>query len=463
MTPDPKNPSDKTVTETLVSFLAFEATDGAPKNALEKFLSLFADVRAGEGLGVVTMTLNAFLLLGAYYLLKTAREVLILTEGGATGKAYSSGGQALVLLLLVPVYGWVGTKVNRVKLVTGLTLFFVSHLLLFSYLGSHGVHEGVVYFIWVGIFSVFVISQFWAFANDLYTERQGSRLFPLIGVGSSVGALAGAEAAGLLVGRFSLSPYALMLIAAAVLTSTATLVVWANSLEIRRGPRESAKDAKKDAKEVLSTEGAFSLIRQDKYLIWIALMMILLNIVNSSGEYLLSSLVTSEAVARGLTGAAKGQFIGGFYASYFSWVNGIGLLVQAFGVSRIFKHAGIRGSLFFMPLISLMSYSVIAVAPILAIVRAIKTIENSADYSVQNTVRQALWLPTSREAKYKAKAAIDTFCMRFGDVIAAGIVFLGTSVVALTVTQFAWVNVFLVLVWLWVASRIAREHSKRTA
>jgi ATP:ADP antiporter, AAA family len=456
---DPKKPYDKSVTGTLKSLLVFEAAETAPKSALEKFLSLFADVRSGEGLGVVLMTLNAFLLLASYYLIKTAREALILTEGGAEIKTYSAAGQALVLLLLVPLYGWCGTKVNRVKLVAGLTLFFVTHLLMFSFFGSQGVREGIVYYIWVGIFSVFVVSQFWAFANDLYSEGQGRRLFPLIGVGSSVGALAGAKAAGVLVDSFSLSPYALMLVAAAILSTTAALVAWANSLEARKGPKAIVKESE----EVLSKEGGFSLVLQDKYLLWIALLTVLLNIVNTSGEYMLSRLVTDEAAKLKLTGPAKAQFIGGFYATYFSWVNGIGLLVQAFGVSRIFKHAGIRGSLFFLPVISLMSYSVLAVAPILAIVRGVKTLENSADYSVQNTVKQALWLPTSREAKYKAKAAIDTFCMRFGDMLAAAIVFLGTTVAALTVTQFAWVNVILVIVWLWVAGRIAKEHAKRSA
>ncbi len=440
------------------SFPLFQALEAAPKNALEKALSLFADVRSGEGFGVVLMTLNAFLLLGAYYLLKTAREALILTEGGAEVKAYSSAGQALVLLLLVPVYGWVGTQVNRVKLVAGLTLFFVTHLLVFSYLGSHGVHEGVVYYIWVGIFSVFVISQFWAFGNDIYTEGQGRRLFPLIGVGSSLGALAGSGAASILVSRFQLTPYSLMLTAAAILVATAAVIAWSSARVAGRGKPEAAKEAE----EVLASDSGFALIRQDRYLLWIALAMILLNIVNTSGEYLLGRLVLDEAAKLGLAGAAKKQFIGAFYGSYFSWVNGIGLLVQAFGVSRIFKHAGIRGSLFFLPVISLMSYSILAVAPILAIVRSVKTIENATEYSVQNTVRQALWLPTSREAKYKAKAAIDTFCMRLGDMLAAGIVFLGTAVAALSVPQFAWVNVGLVIGWLWVVSRIAREHARRT-
>ena len=193
MARDPKTLFTHPETGSLKSFPLFNTGDETPRSPLEKLLSFFADVRAGEGLGVVLMTVNAFLLLGSYYLIKTAREALILTEGGAEVKTYSAAGQALLLLLLVPVYGWAGTKVNRVKLVAGLTLFFVTHLLLFSFVGSQGVHEGVVYYIWVGIFSVFVVSQFWAFANDLYTEGQGRRLFPLIGVGSSVGALAGAE------------------------------------------------------------------------------------------------------------------------------------------------------------------------------------------------------------------------------------------------------------------------------
>lgn len=103
----------------------------------------------------------------------------------------------------------------------------------------------------------------------------------------------------------------------------------------------------------------------------------------------------------------------------------------------------------------------IAVAPVLAVVSILKVLENSTDYSVQNTVRQALFLPTSREAKYKAKAAIDTFFMRLGDVTQAAIVRVGTSFGA-GVAAFAWFNVILTVGWLVVAGQIAREHRRRT-
>jgi ATP:ADP antiporter, AAA family len=101
----------------------------------------------------------------------------------------------------------------------------------------------------------------------------------------------------------------------------------------------------------------------------------------------------------------------------------------------------------------------LAFVPMLGLVRWAKTAENSVDYSIQNTVRQALFLPTSREAKYKAKAAIDTFFMRFGDVLTAGIVALGATM-QWAFQGFAWLNVAFTLVWLWVVSRLAAEHKK---
>jgi AAA family ATP:ADP antiporter len=103
-----------------------------------------------------------------------------------------------------------------------------------------------------------------------------------------------------------------------------------------------------------------------------------------------------------------------------------------------------------------------AVAPILAVVRIGKIMENSTDYSIQNTLRQALFLPTSREAKYKAKAAIDTFCTRLGDVAAAGVVTVGTKVLMMGTSGFAWVNVVFTVCFIYVAMRIAREHRRKT-
>ena len=144
------------------------------KTLVERLLWPIADVHHDEVASALLMTVLMFLLLAAYYLLKTAREVFILTEGGAEVKSYSSAGQALLLLVLVPAYGAFASRVNRVRLVTIVTLFFASNLVLFMMAVRAGLHIGVVYFLWVGIFNLMVIAQFWAFANDLYTKEQGA-------------------------------------------------------------------------------------------------------------------------------------------------------------------------------------------------------------------------------------------------------------------------------------------------
>src|SRR5688572_13668226 len=155
----------------------------APKPLIERFLAPVADVRKEEVPSALLMTLIMFLILAAYYMLKTAREVFILSQGGAEVKSYSSAGQALLLLVLVPAYGAFASRVNRIRLVQWATLFFVAHLVLFVAALAAQFRIGIAYFLWLGVFNVMVIAQFWAFANDLYTPEQGKRLFPLIGVG----------------------------------------------------------------------------------------------------------------------------------------------------------------------------------------------------------------------------------------------------------------------------------------
>src|SRR5277367_2307526 len=211
------------------------------KSPLERLLSVICDVCPGEGPGALILTINLFTLLGAYYLLKIVRESLILAEGGAEVKAYSSAAQAILLLGVVPLYGWIATRINRNQLLRWTSLFFASNLLLFAYLGSRGVHEAVPYFIWVGIFNVCTVAQIWAFATDLYTEEQGKRLFPMLGVGASVGAVGGAWIAGKLIGP--LGPYNVMLIAAGALCLCAALSRWASHvISEREGEQEKKKD-----------------------------------------------------------------------------------------------------------------------------------------------------------------------------------------------------------------------------
>jgi len=432
----------------------------ARKSLLDRILSIFTDVRGGEGLGAVLLTADLTVLLGGYYLLKTVRESLILAQGGAEVKAYSSAAQAVLLFVVVPVYGWIATRMNRNQLLRWTALFFASNLLLFAFLGSRGVHEAVPYFIWVGIFNVFTVAQLWAFATDLYTEAQGKRLFPLLGVGASLGAVGGAWIAGKIIRP--MGPYNVMLIAAAALCLCAALSRWASRVITQhKGEQEKKKDVEK-----LGREGGFQLLISDPYLRLIAALTILLNIVSLSGDFILGKLVVNHAnevvgSAKELL-AARSAYIGAYYANYYAWTNLVSFVIQAFLVSRIFKYIGVRRSLFILPALSFATFGSILVLPVISVVRDLKIAENGTNYSLQNTVRNALLLPTSREAKYKAKAAIETFCVRLGDVSQAGIIFLGTRLLHLSIGGFATITLAFTVLWTLVATALYREHCTKT-
>jgi len=429
------------------------AKESAIDRALSFLLRPFAKVEPAEALNALVMTLTVFLLLTAYYLLKTAREPLILLHGGAEVKSYAAAGQAVLLLGFVQLYGWVARKVGRMRLLLSVYLFFAANLLLFAALTRAGLAVAIPFYLWVGVYNYTSIAQFWGYASDVYTPEQGKRLFAVIGVGSSFGAVAGAHLAKLVV---PLGPQAMMLGAAILLGVICGLLLWVNA----RVEAPVASEKKKTDAEPLSHESAFSLLAHDKYLILIALLTLLINWCNSTGEYILDRTLLA-AVADQHQHADPMVFVGQFKAEYFEWVNIVGVLLQLFAVSRILDKLGVRAALFFLPAIAFAGYTLMLVAPVLSLIRLAKAAENSLDYSVQNTARQALYLVATRVEKYVGKIAVDSFFVRFGDVLSAVVVYVGAKL-ALPTQAFAAINLVLILVWIFVVVLVGREHRRRS-
>lgn len=431
--------------------------DSQSPGPLDRFLGIFGDVRAGEGGMVLLMSLNVFLLLVAYYVLKTAREPLILMAGGAQLKSYAAAAQALTLIVYVPLYGWVATKLPRQQFLMVVILFFVVCIQLFFFGSRIGVpHLGFIFFVWVGIFSLTTIAQFWSYANEIYTRSDGDRLFPLIAVGSAAGAPLGAALAGRLFG-LHLSPFLMMQIAAGILLLHLLLYRIV-------GTRVTAA-AKKESGEPMKSGNGFALVLKSKYLRLIALFLVLLNIVNTVGEYILGQAVVSTGDAQLAINPAfnKEAFIGSFYGNYFFWTNVATILIQAFIVSRLVKKFGMTGVLLALPIVALGAYGLASLGAGLSILLYMKIAENSTDYSVMNTGKQMMWLPTSREEKYKAKQAIDTFFVRTGDMLAAGVVFVGTNLLTFGVAGFARANIAFLLIAIGVATLLLGEYFRLTA
>jgi len=259
--------------------------------------------------------------------------------------------------------------------------------------------------------------------------------------------------------------YQLLLLAASLLGLSLLITNLVDSRERRLARTGSAENAS-PAEEPIGKGGAFQLVLQNRYLLLIALLLLVLNWVNTTGEYLLGRTVAaaaSDAIANATAdGLTKGEYIGRFYSDFFTIVNIVGLSVQLFLVSRILKYLGVRAALLFLPVIALGGYMLLAFYPVLSVVRWAKTAENATDYSLQNTVRNALFLPTTREQKYKAKQAIDTFFVRAGDVLSASLVFVGTTWLGWSVTGFAMANIVLVAIWIVLAIAIGRHYVRMT-
>jgi AAA family ATP:ADP antiporter len=420
---------------------------------LALLLRPFAKVEPGEAVSALVLMVTVFLLLMAYYFLKTAREPLILLHGGAEVKSYAAAGQSLLLLLVVPAYSALARRVGRMKLIAGIYGFFALNLLLFAGAAQVGTSLlGIAFYLWVGIFNVTAIAQFWSFANDVYTPEQGKRLFALLGIGSSVGAVAGSLIARKLA---ALGPQAMMLGAAAVLCVCIALFAFVDGRE--RGGRGAQAGAA--AQKPVIDGPALALLLRDRYVLLIAALVFLLNCVNTNGEYVLDRTLLA-AVSDGSHGDPS-AFVGAFKAEYFGWVNVIGVVLQLFVVSRILTRLGVRAALFILPLVAFASYGMIVAVPLLALIRIGKIAENSLDYSVQNTARQALFLVGNRVEKYLGKTVIDTFVVRLGDVFSAALVLLA-STLALPVAAFAALNLGFIACWLGVLVALGREHKRRS-
>ena len=447
---------------------------------LERSLRLFTDIHPGEGVTGVVLFADVFLILCAYYLVKALRDgwIAVSEIAGLSSvelRAYTSFGQSLLLWGVVSVYARLAMRWPRRTLITRVTLVCMALLVLFWFLHPGLVFAnlpgvGVVFYLWVGMFGVFVVAQFWTFAADLYTGEQGERLLPFVAVGATAGATVGSFMTQFLLRSGLVDSGTLLLVAIVPLAVSILLTRYADA----RGPlgTEPAERAPALAAVTAPTgSGALAMIARHRYLIAVATVATLTNWVLTNGDNLLfrvlQEMLQNQVVARGLAeGVATRAFVRqettAFYGEYFFWINLCALLAQAFLASRLLRYGGIAAVLLLLPFISFLSYSTMALLPVLGIVRAMKIAENATNYSIDNTARQVIWLPTTAEMKYRAKPAVDSLFVRLGDGMAALTVFVGVQVLDLLTQTLLLVNLILVTCWLAAARVIVHEHRRWT-
>ena len=423
------------------------------RTRFERFLGLFTMLRPGEGRSVALFFTFAFLILVAYYILKTLREPLLLEGSSAEMKSYAYATIAALLLVIIPVYGFVFRHTRRTQLTRYVTAFFMLNLAMFYVLGRAGVDIGFAYFVWVGIVALMLTAQFWAFAADTFNIKSGQRLFPVIMAGATLGGLVGPLVAGTLYER--VGPWSLMLIVGLLLAATLPMV------NICRGAvPEGSRAVAAGQRHKPHFMGGLALVVRDHYLLLLAILILLLNWVNTTGEYILAEYVVRYADQRIVAdpGLSKGELIAAFYSRFYFSVNALTLIIQVLLVARIFSWVGVRGAIVVLPILAMIAYGLIAFVPIFALIQVAKILENSTDYSIMNTARHALYLPLPEDHKYEGKAAIETFFWRLGDLVQAGVVFAGLHWFDFGIGDFALLNMLLGAIWLGIALRLGRLY-----
>jgi ATP:ADP antiporter, AAA family len=435
---------------------------------LSRILRIFTVIYPGEFVKASLLFLNSFLIMFGYYQIKAVREGLLLARHSAELKSYLAIPQAILLIFVVKAFGKVASRFPRHLLITYVTLFCISNLVLFNILNWAGVSVtimGIVFFVWIGMYNWFIPAQFWGFANDIYSEEEGKRLFPMIGFGATLGAVVGPPVAIKLIPGFG--SYGMMLVTSGVLLICIILtwIIHARDLREDRRLPLSAAPGKKAKEQPLDKRGGFRLIFRSRYLLLIACVIGLYNFINSLGETMFSILQQKMAlkalgIATATGGAELQNYISEAFAGYQGLTNLLAMLIQLFLVSRIFRFIGISGALLFLPLISLGGYGYASFGASLVFMKWIKSVENGTDYSLMKTARAGLFLITKREEKYKAQMAIETFFVRAGDALQAIVVWVGTTYLALSIERFAVINVIGCVIWILLTILVVREYNR---
>ena len=337
-----------------------------------------------------------FLLLCSYYILRPVRDSLAV-ELGPQALRWLFTATFAAMLALVPLFGWLCTRFSRARLLPVVYGFFSVNLLIFVF-----ALDARVFFVWLSVFNLFVVSVFWSYMSDLFDTAQAARLYGAIAAGGSAGAIAGPLAASVLVSVVSLR--GLLVLSALLLAATVLCIVrlgrWARAHPRRGEPPAEAPIGGGILDGVRAALASPFLLAICGYLLCYTAL--------STALY----FQQVEILARDLPDAqARTRLL----AHVDLAVNGLTLALQLFAFARLAALLGPTGMLVVMPLVSLAGFLVLGAEPLLAVLIAFGVTRRVGEFAISKPAREALFTVVPREARYKAKNFIDTVVYRGGD------------------------------------------------
>jgi ATP:ADP antiporter, AAA family len=382
---------------------------------LYRLLRKVTDIRPEEVPVVGWCWLYIFSILSSYYIMRPIRDQMGVA-GGVNNLQWLFTATLVAMLLLNLPFAWLVARLPRSRFIPITYRFFAVNILVFAAVlywsdPEAQVWIGRVFFVWVSVFNLFVISVFWQMNVDLFRPDQGKRLFGIIAAGATVGAIVGASVTASL--ARAVSPTVLMLGSAALLEVAVFAVGRLSRLSptLHHVHRAAPSNNRDEAPTGGGMFGGIVHTFRSAYLINVALFLLLYS-VTSTFLYMQQANIVSHGFAdRGAQTA--------FFASIDLAVNVLTLVVQLLLTGRILATFGVALSLGMLPALTIIGFGALSVVPTVMVLAVFQVLRRAGDYAVARPSRELLFTVVTREDRYKAKSFIDTIVYRTGDQVGA--------------------------------------------
>lgn len=392
-----------------------------------------------------------FCVLASYYLVRPLRDALGL-EGGADKLQWLFTATFVVMLLMVPLFGALVSRLPATRFIPLIYRFVAVTMLMFGVLITAKiapVQVGQVFFVWISVYNLFIVSIFWSVLVDRFSSEQGVRLFGFIAAGGTLGTFIGPLLAATLATR--LGPIALTLAAALLLE----LAVRCYRALLQRTEAQAACLAQGHRRMGGSMLAGLTLIARSPYLLGLVLFM-LLHTTAATFLYFEQGRIVAGSYA---DVASRTQF----FAFIDLIVSALTLTFQLLLTGPLIRRVGIGGALVALPMVTLVAFTAMALSPVPATVALAQGLRRAIEFSVVRPAREVLWTVVSREEKYKAKNVIETLVYRGGDAL-SGWLSVGLTAAGAGFGVIAVLIVPVAGVWggvcYWLASRQRRMAAK---
>ena len=364
-------------------------------------------VKREEAVAVMLSFAYFFCLLCSYYMLRPVREEMGI-QGGVRNLQWLFTGTFFTMLAAVPLFGRIASRWPRRTMLPAVYLFFSANLIVFFVLMKAAVHPATVarvFFVWLSVFILFVVSVFWSLMADIFSNEQARRLFGLIAAGGSAGAIVGPAVTAVMVTAIGIPN---LLLGSAVLLSLAVVFIMALTRWAQRHTREG--EASQGPPLGGSIWAGVRLTLSSSYLGSIGLLILLLAVLNTFVYF-----EQARVVAAAFSSPEQRTQL---FAQMDLAVSVLTLFTQAVLTNVLIARFGVGGLLSGLLLLNVGGFAALGMAPVLSALVVFQVLRRASDYAIIRPVREILFTVVSREEKYKAKNFIDTVIFRGGDAAA---------------------------------------------